>query len=612
MWRLSGGVKGRGRGRAARATRWRIGAGRPGLLYREGSSAAPTSAAAARRTARTASPAVPRRPSLPHRAAAAPAPRGAALLALVLLALLLPGLAVLSAPARAAGPEAGPGRAEAWYLKGFKLQQEFHTLEALKAYQRALELDPFHARAHYEIGWSYWILENWPEVVRHWELAKELGLKLPELDDYLAMARERLSGKLPPLERPPLHTRASGGGVTLELVARFQHYDPSPADPADHFDEHVFSPKSVQITPDGAKAYVQALEGHATIVYDARRRVKLKAILHSFGPEQAGLFDAAETAAWAPRFPAGEAPADFNVYEGKPVEGVFTHGGRYLWVSHYRRSYDALGILPSSVAIIDTRTDAIVRVMQSGPIPKFMAASPDGHWLAVVHWGDNTVGVIDIRGDDPHAWHHVGEITVEHKLSLDLDRKVDRDRYCGLCLRGAVFLPDSRTLLVARMGGGGIAVLDVEALRTIGSVQGMKPTPRHLLLSRDGQTLYVGSNSSGYVATYRAAELAAAARAGTPRLRPLREVRSGAGTRTIALSPDGRLLFAAVNQGSQVLVLDAHSLRRLVSIPTDSFPVGLAVAPDGGHVWVTAQGRKLRGGNAVSVYAVTRAPAPAP
>jgi DNA-binding beta-propeller fold protein YncE len=566
--------------RAAAGSGRRFGKARGRLLYRKRPSPRPLS------TALQGSPPVLR-------------PRLSACLAAVLLTGALCGLRPAPAPAAESAQE--------WYLKGFKLQQQFHTLQALEAYKRALALDPFHARAQYEIGWTYWILEDWPEVVRHWELAKEAKLDVPELDDYLAMARERLSGKLEPLVRPPIHTRASGGGVGLELVARFQHYDPEPADRADRFDDHVFSPKSVQITPDGAKAYVQALEGHTTIVYDARTLTKLRAILHDFGPQQAGLFDAAENVAWAPRFPSGETPAERNQYQGKPVEGVFTHGGRYLWVSHYRRSYDALGILPSSVAIIDTRQDRIVRVMQSGPIPKFMAASPDGHWLAVVHWGDNTVGLIDIRGEDPAAFRHAGEIVVGQRLPLDLDRKVDRDRYCGLCLRGAVFTADSQYLLVARMGGGGIAVLDVAAHRHVGTVMGQKPTPRHLLLSADGATLYVGSNFSGYVATYRTAELVAAALAGRQRLAPLRQVRTGEGTRTIALSPDGRLLFAAVHDASRLAVLDAHSLKPLVQIATDSFPVGLAVAPDGAHAWVTAQGDKLRGGNAVSVYAVTRA-----
>lgn len=517
------------------------------------------------------------------------------------------GLTLLCALALGTAPwAAAEESAESWYRKGYRLQQEFRTVQALEAYQKALALNPFHARAHYEIGWSYWILEEWDEVVRHWELAQEADLRVPELPTYLEMARERLNGKLPPLERPELHVRGAGGGIALELVARFQHYRPDPADAADHFDRHVFSPKSVQVRPDGAKAYVQALEGRTTIVYDARALAKRRAIPHDFGAAQAALFDAEGTAAVAEAFRAEGAPEHFNRYEGKPVEGVFTHGGRYLWVSHYRRSFDRLGILPSSVAVIDTRRDAIVRVLHTGPIPKFLAASPDGRWLAVVHWGDNTVGLVDIRGDDPAAFRHAGELVVERKLALDLERKVNRDRYCGLCLRGAVFTPDGRHLLVARMGGGGIAVLDVPARRHVGSVHGMKPTPRHLVLSPDGATLYVSSNSSGYVSAWRVEALLEAARNGTGRIAPLRETRTGRGTRTIALAPDGSVLYAAVFRASKLVALDAQTLRPLAAVPTDSFPVGLDVAPDGRHVWVTAQGYKLRGGNAVTVYRVER------
>ena len=512
--------------------------------------------------------------------------------------------AALALSLMAAVPAAGGESAEALFRKGYRLQRDFRTLEALDAYERALAVDPFHGPTHYEIGWSYWILEDWSNVVRHWELALEARAGIAELPDYLAMARERLEGKLEPLVRAPMGTRASAGGLSLELVARFQHYDPRPLNGADHFDRHVFSPKSVQIRADGAKVYVQALEGKATIVYEARTLRKRKAIVHRFGPAEAHLFDPDETAALAPTFRARGAPEQFNRYEGKPVEGAFTHGGRYLWVSHYRRSFDALGVLPSSVAIIDTATDEIVRVMHTGPIPKFLAASPDGRWLAVVHWGDNSVGLIDVAADDPAGFRHDGEIVVEKRLPLHLARKVNRDRYCGACLRGAVFTPDGRYLLVARMGGGGVAVLDVAARTHLGSVKGMKPTPRHLLLSADGSRLYIGSNSSGYVSLYDTQALIAAARQGRPRLNPLREARTGSGTRTLALSPDGATLYAAVNRGSRLVALDARTLRMRLEIAADSYPVGLAIAPDGRHIWVTSQGRKLRGGNSVTVYRV--------
>ena len=510
-------------------------------------------------------------------------------------------------------------KADEAYRKGFSLQQERRTLEAIAAFEEALRLVPEHGPAHYEIGWSYWVLQEWPKVVRHWETAARLKAGPPEFTDHLREARARLKGEGPPIVRAALGTRAPPAQapgappapLTLELTARFQHYNPAPTQPRDVFDQHVFSPKSVAFSPDGAKAYVNALEGLATVVYDAREPRKIKVIRHVFGADQAGLFSAAETAAYDKVFKAGKAPADPNRFTGKPVESAMTHGGRYLWVSYYRRDYDRYGNLPSAVGIIDTRTDSIVRVMHTGPIPKFMTASPDGRWLAVIHWGDNSVDFIDVSAPAPDGFRHLGEVVVHKRLPLIPGQTVDRDHYCGYCLRGAAFTADSRYLFVGRMGGGGIAVIDAQRRAYVGTVFGMRPTPRHMVLSPDGARLYVSSNVGGYVSVYRPQDLIAAAMAKRSTLPPLEELRTGSGTRTISLSPDGLLLFAAVNRESKLAALQASPLRKLIEIAADSYPVGLAVSPAGDQVWVTSQGVKQKGGNSVSVYALRRAPAPA-
>jgi DNA-binding beta-propeller fold protein YncE len=226
--------------------------------------------------------------------------------------------------------------------------------------------------------------------------------------------------------------------------------------------------------------------------------------------------------------------------------------------------------------------------------------------MAIVHWGDNTVGLIDIASQSPAGFRHAGELVVGRRLPLPADRTVDRDRYCGFCLRGAVFTRDGRHLLVGRMGGGGIAVLDVERRAYLGTVHGMRPTPRHLQLSPDGGRLYVSSNVSGYVSMYRVADLVSAAQTGKATLAPLREVETGSGTRTIALSPGGDLLFAAVNRLSKLVALRADTLERVAEIASDSFPVGLAISPGGDQVWVTSQGVMLHGGNSVQVYRLIR------
>ncbi|MEE8434085.1 MAG: peptidoglycan-binding protein, partial [bacterium] len=384
----------------------------------------------------------------------------------------------------------------------------------------------------------------------------------------------------------------------------FQNYNGKPKHPADRWERFVHSPKSVQISPDGARVFVQMLEGGNTVIFDGKKLVRLKVISHRFGGKQAGLFNRAENRAYAGRFQSAGGPKAFNRYRGKPVEGTFSHGGRFLWVTHYRRGFDRNGVMPSSVAIIDTKTEAIVRVMHTGPIPKFLAVSPDGRLLAVVHWGDNTVGLIDVSSPRPEGFRHAGEIVVGRRLRLDYGQQVNRDRVCGFCLRGAVFTRDSRHLLVARMGGGGIAVLDVKAKRHVGTVFGMKPTPRHLVLAPQDERVYLSSNRAGYVSAYRIADLVSAAKRKKRKLRPLLEKRIGPSIRTIAISPDGETLYATSFQGSKVVALRTKSLEKLFEIPADSYPVGIAVSPDGGYVWVTSQGYRFRGGNSVMVYRV--------
>lgn len=494
------------------------------------------------------------------------------------------------------------------YQQGVTLQKERQTEAAIRAYKRALALNPRHGAAHYEIGWSYWVREQWPETVHHWQKAKQFGVKNSELDRYLDEARASLEGIQPPLVRVPIHTRSSakltnGKTLTLELIARFQHYNPRPTHKADHYDPYVFSPKSVRFSIDGSKAYVNALEGFTTLVFDPRTLKRRGKILHRFRERHAYLFhDEATGQSWFP-FPA-EAPEEPNIFSGKPVESALSVDGKYLWVPYYRRDYDRYSVMPSALAIIDVARDRIIRVMATGPIPKYIATSPDGNWVAVIHWGNNTVGLIDTRDPDPANYRHQTLIVVGNRIDLTSIDNRDRDHGCGFCLRGAVFTSDSKYLLVARMGGGGIAVLDIQSQRYLGTVKGMRQTPRHLILSSDGKTLFLSSSFAGYVSSYRVSDLVNTARRRQYLLAPLRESYTGSATRTIAISPDDKLIFAAVNKESKIVVLAADTLAPQLNIPADSYPVGMDVSPDGKQLWVTSQGRKRRGGNSVTVYRI--------
>ena len=406
----------------------------------------------------------------------------------------------------------------------------------------------------------------------------------------------------PPEVHPAPGTSLEAPGISVTFMGRKQNYDKG----VDGLDGDVHSPKSVNILPSGEKYYVNCLEGCATLVFDCGTGEKLKTISHRIDTTMASL--------WAPEsglFPFKHVYKQPNVFGGKPVEGAFSHGGKYLWVPYYRRTFDINAQEPSALAVIDTEKDTIIRLFETGPLPKMVACSNGGGLMAVSHWGDNTVGLLDISSEDPLDWHYTACLVVDYKLKLDLSTKVpvNRDLNSGYCLRGTVFTPDDRYLLVGCMGGGGgIAVIDIEKGEYLGRIMGARPNLRHLLI-HDG-IIYASINSSGYVQSIPLEKfmgaVAALGKGRTARLDGWTSCKVPAGARTIVISPDGKYIFAACNFSSKVAVVDAAKMVCLGSLQADSYPVGMDISDDGTTLLVTSQARQGRGGNCVGTYSIRR------
>lgn len=390
------------------------------------------------------------------------------------------------------------------------------------------------------------------------------------------------------------------GQMTIRHIARHQRYN---GYDSLTYDVDVHSPKSVNINPEGTLYYVNSLEGYKTIAYDVQTHQKVAVINHRFTHNDSAL--------WAAPSGFYEFKHEYKTpdsFSGKPVESTFTHGGRYLWVPYYRRSYDINAQEPSAIAVIDTRTHQIARLLETGALPKMVAASPDGQWVAVTHWGENTVGLIHVRSNNPAQWHYSNNFVIDYKLKLNLSTTVpvNRDNNSGYCLRGTVFTPDNRYLLVGCMGGdGGIAVIDLQTRTYLGRVLGMKSNVRHLIIH--GDWLYLSINKEGAVQRIRLSSIISE----LPNMQNHKLHIDGwescnvpAGARTIEITPDGRFIFAACNIGSCLAVVDVEKFRQIGQVPVDSYPVGLEVSKDGRYVFVTSQGRNDRGGNAVNVFQI--------
>lgn len=365
---------------------------------------------------------------------------------------------------------------------------------------------------------------------------------------------------------------------------------------------NISSPKSVIFSPDGTRFFINSLEGRKTVIVDSDTLREVGVIPHKFTEEDAPLFQDED------RIPGYEyltMPKNglTNCFEGKPVEFAFSNNGKYLWVTYYRKNWDAKATSPSAVAVIDLETNRIARVMPTGTIPKMLAASPDGNLMAVINWGDNTIGLIDTSSNDPAQFKYVRQLVDGDKL--DLARvSGDRDSNCGHCLRGAVFTPDSRYLLVGRMHGGGISVFDVQTGERAGSLTGFPSTPRHL--ARDGSSLFVSSNSSGYVSEInleKALDELLKSQTKSVRVSP-RTLFVGRGARTIAISPDGKYILAVSNRDSKLSMIDRAQWKIVSQIPVSPYGVGLAISPDGKKIVTTSQGRGGEGGHVVDVFEI--------
>lgn len=401
-------------------------------------------------------------------------------------------------------------------------------------------------------------------------------------------------------EHPALGTKVSStdNSFTITLLNRKQNYSYAEAST---LDKDIRSPKSVNIHPNGKKYYVNSLEGGKTVVYATGNNDKLKVIEHEFTE--------ADSLLWAPSsglYPFTHYKKNLNTFRGKPVESAFSHGGRYLWVPYYRRSYDLNAQDPSAVAIIDTQTDSIIRLMETGPLPKMVAVSGDNRYVAITHWGNNTVGIINIDSDSPSDWHYEDCVTVQKKLTLNfsLAVSVNRDVNSGLCLRGTVFTPDGRYLLVGCMGGnGGIAVIDLKDFTYLGHVYGMKTNLRHLVI-RNGY-IYLSINKEGYIQRVPLDvfyEAIGRIENGKVTLSDWENCKVAAGARTIDITPDGRYVVAACNFSSRLVVVDTELFKEIARISADSYPVGLDISKDGRYVYTTSQGRDGAGGNCVDIY----------
>ena len=259
-------------------------------------------------------------------------------------------------------------------------------------------------------------------------------------------------------------------------------------------------------------------------------------------------------------------------YKGAPVECVFTHNGKYAWVSNYEMTggtskefskpgcdacnsatkYDS-----SYVYKVNTNTFEIENAIVAGAVPKYLAATPDNKKVLVTNWSSGDVSVIDT------------------KLNKEIKRVA-----LGRFPRGIVINNTSSIAYIAIMGSTKIAKLNLFDY-SIEWITGVGSHPRHLCLSPDNKTLYISLNGEGRIAKVD--------------LQTKKIIKKSTGRlpRSMDISADGKFLYV-VNYGSnEVTKLETSTMNIIARSKTKSKPIGITFDKDTKNVWTACYSGRI-------------------
>jgi YVTN family beta-propeller protein len=214
--------------------------------------------------------------------------------------------------------------------------------------------------------------------------------------------------------------------------------------------EGFFAPHGFSVLPDGSKVYVSSIGAHEVAVLDANGRMLKRLAIGNVG-----------------RVAARDPQRYLSEIKGI-VNPTLTRDGAFA----YAADSDA-GML----AIIDTRTDKIVKTLKVGEQPWRAYNSPDGRWMLVPNNGDSTVSVID---------------TASQKVVAQLN--------AGSEMTGVNFAAGGSKAYVISRGDSTVYVFDMQTFRMVTRLKiGTGLALETAATTADGTKIYLASSSDDAV-----------------------------------------------------------------------------------------------------------------
>jgi YVTN family beta-propeller protein len=304
------------------------------------------------------------------------------------------------------------------------------------------------------------------------------------------------------------------------------------------------SPKSVVASGRGLVFAQNMMYTHTVTVYNSRTRRLVKTIS-----------DAVNLAKFGVKGHPG-------VSRGAPVELAVTPNGKYAYVSNYSMYGAGFGgegtddcyqnqFGPSFLYRIAISKLKIDDAIQVGPVPKYVALTPDGRFVLVSNWCGYDLSIVSTR----------------------LGRQVKKVPL-GPYPRGIAVTPNGQTAYIAVMGSSNIARLNLQTWK-LSWLYGVGSGPRHLVVSPKGRWLYATLNGEGTVA-----------KVDLRRGIVVRKVSTGSAPRSMAISPDGKALYVVNYFSNTVSKVRTGDMRVLQDVSTNSSPIGITYDEPTHTVWV--------------------------
>jgi YVTN family beta-propeller protein len=312
------------------------------------------------------------------------------------------------------------------------------------------------------------------------------------------------------------------------------------------------SPKSVAASGAGLVSANNMMYRHSVTFYDAETMRLIHTVADSVTPSKFGFT----------KF-SGE-------YKGAPVEGAYSPDGKYMYFTNYamygkglrKEGHDtcspASGFDPSFVSRVNLKSFAIDAIYPVGSVPKVVKVTPDNKYILVTNWCSYTLTVISIQS-----------------------QRTVKTIKIGAYPRGIVISSDSKYAYVAQMGG--YVVHQISLADFSDRLLSVGVTPRALVLSPDGNTLYATLNLSGRVTAYNLLTH-----------KSIKSVLVGKKARSLDISADGRALYAVGFESGTLTKLRSSDLKVLQTISVCKSAIGVTYESHSSRIWVACYGGALK------------------